>query len=115
MKLTMEPGSYVDLLRGKLRFRQVKGEPEGVTEVILHKHADGSYSHLVRIKKGVKIPGPFTHEFYEEAYYVEGEMMNERTGETITAGMYVFHKPQEEHGPFTCIKTVTLVEFRYFK
>jgi hypothetical protein len=115
MRLTMEPGTYVDVLMGKAKFRHVKGEPKGVTETILHRHPDGSYTHIVRIEKGVKIPGPFSHEFYEEAYYIEGEMKNERTDETIAAGMYVFHEPREEHGPFTCVKPCVILEFRYYK
>lgn len=110
-------GRYLDLLTAGNgpKFRQVEGEPKGVTEAVLHRHPDGSYSHVLRIAAGVEIPGPAVHEFYEEVYYIEGEMLNRGTGETIRGGMYVFHNPGEPHGPFRCVKPCLLVEFRYYR
>jgi hypothetical protein len=61
-----------------LKFKQVKVEPKGITEVVLHRHKDGSYSHVLRIAKGVEIPGPVTHDFYEEAYYIEARCLTRR-------------------------------------
>jgi len=42
-------------------------------------------------------------------------MLNTKTKKTIGGGAYVFHKPGEEHGPFKCVKTCLILEFRYFK
>jgi len=86
-----------------------------VDEMLLHKHKDGSYSHVLKIQSGVEFPEPVTHDFYEEAYYVQGEMLNTKTKERITRGTYVFHRPGEEHGPFRCIRTCLILEFRYYK
>ena len=108
-------GRYLDILRASRgKWERVKGEPEGVDEFVLHRHPDGSYTHLIRIAKGVEIPGPVTHEFFEEAFYLEGEMLSTKTNTMIEGGMYVFHEPGEEHGPFRCLKRCIILEFRYF-
>lgn len=111
------PGLYADLSMANedLKWHDVPGEPEGVSEVVLVAHEDGSYTHLMRVEEGVRIPGPVVHDFYEEAYYLQGEMLNSKTGEKISAGSYVFHEPGEEHGPFRCVTACLILEFRYFK
>jgi len=115
--MPVSPGEYAEILRESksLERRKVKGEPNGVEEVLLHKHADGSYTHLLRVKKGVEFPEPVTHEFIEEAYYIEGEMLNAKTMKIVRGGTYVLHEPGEEHGPFRCLKTCLILEFRYYK
>ena len=115
--MSTRPGEYREILAGasNLDWSHVKGEPEGVTESFLHKHEDGSYTHLVRVEGGTELPNPVSHVFYEEAFYIQGEMLNTKTGETIRGGAYVFHEPGEVHGPFRCLKTCLILEFRYFK
>jgi hypothetical protein len=116
--MPIEPGEYVKISTAdrRLGWERVEGEPDGVTEALLHRHeSDGSYTHLLRIEAGVELPGPVTHEFYEEAYYLEGEVLNVGTGESIGAGSYVFHEPGEEHGPYRCLETCLILEFRYYK
>jgi hypothetical protein len=110
-------GEYTNILRADrtLKWRRPKGEPEGVAEILLYRHKDGSYTHLVRIEDGVEFPEPVTHDFYEEAYYIEGEMLNTKTNRRIRGGTYVIHKPGERHGPFRCLKTCLILEFRYHR
>jgi hypothetical protein len=113
--VAIKAGVYFELKSDQVRWRHVKGEPDGVDEVVLHRHKDGSYTHVLRVKEGVEFTETVRHEFYEEAYYLEGEMLNTKTGKTIGGGEYVFHKPGEGHGPFKCLKTCLILEFRYFK
>ena len=110
-------GEYLNLLKlpEGTTWRQSKDDPKGVYEVVLRRHRDGSYSHLIRIDAGVELKLPVVHEFYEEAYYISGEMLNTKTMKRIKAGDYVFHSPGEVHGPFRCVKTCTILEFRYSK
>jgi hypothetical protein len=110
------PGEYIDVLRSQsnLDWRHLEGEPEGVREALLHEHAGGSYTHILHIQAGTEFREPVSHEFFEEAYYLQGEMLNTKTNETIKAGSYVF-PPHEEHGPFKCLKTCLIIEFRYYK
>lgn len=113
----MNAGDYIELVSSNpvLKWTKVPGEPEGTAEVVPHEHEDGSYTHLLRIEKGVVIPGVVVHDFYEEAYYLEGKILNTTTGQTISRGMYVYHAPGEEHGPFRCLETCLILEFRYYK
>ncbi len=114
--MPIRAGQYSDIKAlQRADWRRAKGEPEGVDEVLLHRHEDGSYTHVMRIKEGVEYTKPVKHDFYEEAYYLEGEMLNTRTNKTIEGGAYVFHEPGEEHGPFKCMKTCLVLEFRYYK
>jgi len=114
--MAIRPGDYTYVKSDQeTRWRHAKGEPEGVEEVVLHKHEDGSYTHIMRVKKGVEFREPVRHDFYEEAYYLEGEMINTKTKERIEGGAYVFHEPGEEHGPFKCLKACLILEFRYFR
>ena len=114
--MAIAPGDYTYVKSDQeTRWRHAKGEPEGVEEVVLHKHEDGSYTHIMRVKKGVEFREPVKHDFYEEAYYLEGEMINTKTEERIEGGAYVFHEPGEEHGPFKCLKTCLILEFRYYR
>jgi mannose-6-phosphate isomerase-like protein (cupin superfamily) len=113
--MTVKPGIYANLNADQLSWTQAEGEPEGVDEALLHRHADGSYTHVLRVKKGIEFKETVTHNFYEEAFYFAGEMLNTKTKKKITAGDYVFHEPGEPHGPFSCLKTCLILEFRYYK
>lgn len=113
--MEIKAGEYFELKSSQVVWRHPKGEPDGVDEVLLNRHKDGSYTHILRIKEGVEFAQPVEHDFYEEAYYLEGEMLNTKTKKRIGSGAYVFHKPGEEHGPFKCLKTCLILEFRYYK
>ena len=115
--MRVKPGEYIDTLAAEsgLQWKHPKGEPGGVGELLLNRHEDGSYTHLLRVEAGTEFPDAISHRFYEEAYYVKGEMLNTKTKEKIKGGMYVFHKPGEKHGPFRCLETCLILEFRYYK
>jgi len=116
--MPIKPGEYVNVLAEEVlnqKWRRSKDDPEGVFEILLHKHRDGSYTHLLRVRKGVVFPEPVKHDYFEEVYYVRGEMLNTKTREKVRAGMYVLHKPHEPHGPFKCLKECLILEFRYYK
>jgi len=115
--MPVKAGEYANLLTAgqSLKWTRPKGEPKGTQEVLLNRHKDGRYTHLLRIKAGVEMKKPVVHDFYEEAYYIDGEMLNTKDKRKITGGDYVFHKPGEEHGPFRCLKTCLILEFRYYK
>jgi ChrR Cupin-like domain len=115
--MAIKPGAYADILRGtgSLKWKPQRDAPKGTREAVLQKHKDGSYTHLVRIPAGVEFPDSVAHPFHEEAYYIEGAMLNTRTRHTIRSGTYVYHRPGEEHGPFRCLKACLILEFRYYK
>ncbi len=61
---TPKAGEYLQLSPSRLTWRHAKGEPEGVDEVVLHRHEDGSYTHVFRIRKGVEFTQPVKHDFF---------------------------------------------------
>lgn len=117
--LAMEatPGKYYGVLAGNsgLTWKHPEDEPEGVREALLHTGEDGSYTHLLKVEAGTEFPVPISHEFFEEAYYIQGEMINTRTSEKISGGAYVFHQPGEPHGPFKCLRACVILEFRHYR
>ena len=115
--MPVKPGEYRSILAAGpgAKWSHPKGEPEGVRELLLNRHEDGSYTHILHVKAGTEFREPVSHKFYEEACYIKGEMLNTKTKEKIKAGDYVFHRPGEEHGPFRCLKACLILEFRYFK
>ena len=117
MDMHYKPGEYLNIVKQvpNLEWRHQKGDPKGVSEALLHKHNDGSYSHLLRVQKGVEFKEPVSHDFFEEAFYISGEMLNTKTREIFKGGIFVFHKPREKHGPLKCLKTCLILEFRYYK
>jgi hypothetical protein len=115
--MPIKAGKYTEVLKESKdgRWEHAPGEAEGVDEIVLRRQVDGSYTHLLRIAKGVEIREPVVHEFHEEAFYLRGEMLNTKTKKTIKGGTYVYHEPGEPHGPFRCLKTCLLLEFRYYE
>ena len=114
--MSAREGEYLHLLTDKkLRWSQSKDDPKGIYEARLRTHKDGSYSHILKVEAGVELTEPSVHEFYEEAYYISGEILNTKTRKKIRAGDYVFHSPGEPHGPFKVLKTCLILEFRYYK
>jgi hypothetical protein len=62
--MAIKAGEYFELDPDKVRWKRAKGEPEGVDEVVLHRHRDGSYTHVLRVREGVEFAQPVKHEFY---------------------------------------------------
>jgi hypothetical protein len=58
--MPIKAGEYPEILKPDRapKWRTMKGEPEGVEEALLHKHADGSYTHLLRVKEGWNFASP---------------------------------------------------------
>lgn len=113
----VKPGNYYDVLATSsgFKWRHPDGEPEGVQEALLNTHKDGSYTHVLKVEAGTIFPERVSHEFFEEVYYIQGEMVNTKTHKKIRGGAYVLHRPGEYHGPFKCLKTCLILEFRYYK
>ena len=114
--MAIKAGDYVYVKSGqRARWRHAKGEPEGVDEVLLHKHEDGSYTHILRVKEGVEFSDPCPARVLRGGILSRGRDGQHEDQEEIGAGAYVFHEPGEEHGPFKCLKTCMVLEFRYYR
>ena len=87
----------------------------GVTQKILSHSEDGDVTRLLRFDAGVETSGTITHDFWEEVWILEGELMDLGKRQTFTAGMYACRPPGMVHGPYRVPKGCVTFEVRYFK
>ncbi len=87
----------------------------GVSEKILSRDAEsGSYTRLLKLKRGAIIPELLTHEFWEEVYIIDGSLTDKRKKRTFTKGMYACRPPKMQHGPYVSRPGCVTIEMRYY-
>jgi hypothetical protein len=94
----------VDLEQG---FAPREGGVAGITEKILVSDFDparrtGSRTRLLRLEAGTRTPEAHAHDYWEELYLLEGDMMvgDGRGGERLVrAPAYACREPGFMHGP----------------
>jgi anti-sigma factor ChrR (cupin superfamily) len=96
-------------------WERAEGYPEGVYEMILYEDDDGSHSRFLKLEPGAETEEVLTHEFYEEAYVIQGGLYDKTLDEAFTAGMYACRTPEMEHGPYSAPVGALTFEVRYFK
>jgi len=87
----------------------------GVSQKILSRSEDGDVTRLLRFEAGVETTETITHDFWEEVWILEGELMDLGKGQTFTAGMYACRPPGMVHGPYRVPRGCVTFEVRYFK
>ncbi len=88
----------------------------GVTEKILSEDpASGDVTRLLRFAPGVETTGTIAHDFWEEVWILDGELIDVGKGQTFTAGMYACRPPGMTHGPYRVPRGCTTFEMRYRK
>jgi hypothetical protein len=107
---------------GPLAWRPVAGSPtagaggDGVREKILSHDPDtGDTTRLLRFDAGVQTADTIAHDFWEEVWILEGEMIDLGKDETFAAGMYACRPPGMRHGPYRVPRGCTMLEMRYQK
>jgi hypothetical protein len=100
------------------------GYPAGIEQKILSGSLDenskqGFRTRLLRFKPGVYTTQPFVHEYWEEVYLVEGDLIvgNDAQGNGGTPfarHTYACRPPGTFHGPFKSTQGCVLVELHYF-
>ncbi|MBM3355145.1 MAG: cupin [Betaproteobacteria bacterium] len=111
----------VDLKSG---FATPPGYPAGFAEKILsggldEKNRKGTRTRLLRMEPGVYSTEPFVHEYWEEVYLLQGDLIvgNDRQGrggEKFTGPTYACRPPGVHHGPFRSEGGCLLLEIHYF-
>lgn len=111
----------VDMNEG---WETLPGYPEGIQQKILSGTLDkenkkGGYTRLLRFQPGVYTTQPFVHDYWEEVFFLEGDLAvsSDATGK----GGTVFHKhaycvrpPGVWHGPFRSDSGCLLLESHYY-
>lgn len=88
----------------------------GVQEKILSQdEASGDVTRLVKFDPGVETTETIAHDFWEEVWIVEGELVDLGKQQTFTAGMYACRPPGMVHGPYRIPTGCVTLEFRYYK
>ena len=72
----------------------------------------GVRTRLIRFKPGDFVPDQFVHEYWEEVYLIEGELV--LGDETFTAPCYACRPPGTPHGPFSAPKGCVFFEIQYY-
>ena len=105
-------------------WQSIPGYPPGFQEKILAGRLDekekiGSRTRLLKIAPGAFSIEPFVHEYWEEVYMVQGDLIvgNDKQGkggEKFTGSTYACRPPGAKHGPFKSDGGCILYEIHYF-
>jgi len=88
----------------------------GVMQKILSLDAEtGDATRLLRFAPGVETTETIAHDFWEEVWLLEGELIDLGKQQTFTAGMYACRPPGMIHGPYRTPNGCVTLEFRYHK
>jgi len=86
----------------------------GVRQKILSRDAaTGDVTRLLRFEAGVETSETIAHDFWEEVWILEGELVDLGLGQTFSAGMYACRPPGMLHGPYRVPRGCTTLEIRY--
>lgn len=105
-------------------FETPAGYPPGFEQKILAGGLDeaarsGSQTRLLRIAPGAFTTAPFIHEYWEEVYLVQGDLIvgNDKDGnggEKFEGPTYACRPPGVAHGPFKSDGGCILLEVHYY-
>ena len=100
------------------------GYPPGLEQKILSGSLDesagsGHRTRLLRIKPGAFTSKPFVHDYWEEVYLLDGDLIvgDAASGgavQTFASGTYACRPPGIQHGPFRSEKGCLLIEMHYY-
>ena len=85
----------------------------GVTQKILSRDESGNITRLLRFEPGVETRETIKHDFWEEVWILEGELVDLGKRQTFTAGMYACRPPGMIHGPYRVPTGCVTLELRY--
>ena len=79
----------------------------------------GVRTRLIRFAPGAIAPDQFVHPYWEEVYFLEGELTagcdaNGKGGETFAGPCYTCRPPGTYHGPFTSKTGCVFFEIQYY-
>jgi len=93
----------------------IPGYSSGCYEKILSLDEEtGSLTRMLKIEPGAKISGSLKHDFWEEVYIIEGELIDIGKKQVYKEGFYACRPPGMIHGPFETPSGCVCIEFRYF-
>ncbi len=70
-------------------------------------------TRLLKLDPGYHNSEMLSHDFCEEIYVIEGELVSDETGQVKKAGNYICRPIGQPHGAFHTKTGALLIEFRY--
>ena len=107
----------VDLAEG---WHVPPGYPAGIEPKFLAGRLDeenrtGNRTRLLRFVPGARTEKPFVHDYWEEVYLLEGDLIVGVSGDTLYGPhTYACRPPGVLHGPFRSENGCLLLEFHYY-
>lgn len=97
-------------------WRPVEGDTLGIKEKILSLDPKTqSYTRLLKFPPGIRTSETLVHDFWEEVYIVEGELIDLGKKKTYGKGFYACRPPGMKHGPYEIPRGCITFEIRYYK
>lgn len=94
---------------------ETPGYSSGCYEKILSLDEEtGSLTRMIKIEPGARISGTLKHDFWEEVYIIQGELIDTGKKQVFREGYYACRPPGMIHGPFETPSGCICIEFRYF-
>ncbi|MBB3559982.1 hypothetical protein FHX06_001293 [Rhizobium sp. BK512] len=98
------------------------GYPPGIEQKILAGRLDetggkGSRTRLLRFSPGARTDRPFVHDYWEEVYLLEGDLIvgdGTELATTFSIHTYACRPPGVFHGPFRSETGCLLLEVHYY-
>ena len=92
----------------------IEGSP-GIYEKILNKDPEaGSVTRLLKFDPGVRTTDVLVHDFVEEIWVIEGELIDTRQNLELKKNYYGYRHPGMEHGPYYTKNGATTFEIRNY-
>ncbi len=91
------------------------GGPGVRQRILAWDHESGDVTRLLRFEAGVETTETIVHDFWEEVWILEGELIDLGKSQTFTAGMYACRPPGMRHGPYRVPRGCTTLEIRYYQ
>ncbi|MGH8805630.1 MAG: cupin, partial [Polaromonas sp.] len=109
---------------GDTRWTNVPTSAGRIDEIILGDNLDraagtGSRTRLARWSAGALIDQPVVHDFHEEVFIIEGDLVvgcdaAGQGGQSFGAYTFACRPPGAVHGPFTSRGGCVMLEFQYY-
>lgn len=100
------------------------GYPNGISQKIISGALDeenkrGTRTRLLKFEPGVYTTEPFVHDYWEEVFQLEGDMIvgNDKDGnggKSFPPKTYACRPPGAVHGPFKSENGCVLLEIHYY-
>jgi hypothetical protein len=107
------------------RWQPVASAAGRIEEIVLADNLDadartGSRTTLTRWSAGALLDRPVVHDFHEEVFVVEGDLVvgcdeNGLGGERFGPYTFACRPPGVRHGPFTSRGGCVMLEFQYYE